>query len=614
MNLLTSKQNSLPEFCRIVFIALIFVLLNTHNLFASDSLDVVWATFVGGTGWDDAQGMQVDNLGNVYLVGKTSSGDIEHKTNEPGTAYWHTFAAKLDSSGSILWTTYISGSWNSQGFDIAVNPSGDVFITGQADGEIGGNLTPGRGAGPFVTKLDGNGGAIQWTRFLKNNGGEGYAITIGGEGNLFVTGQVWGDSLYGAINEPTADSLGNINPDAFVSKLTHDGSIVWSRFIGGSAVDGGQDIFVDGLGNIYIAGGIWQGVWHGEIDSYNFPETKNVWRGGYTDGYVAKLAPSSEIIWALYVGGELLDECHGIAVDDFGDVYVSGHSGSLDINPPRTNTSAADWDGGDGFFMKINANGSVQWSTYVAVWRAGANNMVLAGCGNILGAIVNRGSGLMMLDRTMGTQLWHSGTHDFLNQEVGTETWVGVDHLLNPVFAIKSHVDFDHPKLTNSAKDGLHALVMKLKRKGIYFIFENPPPLLGWTHDGSGCWFVDNGVYEMKGKGGNSPRYTHYTAQEFYNFSLEAEASQVTGGTGDWQHGFGFYVRSDGSMNNHYGFFLNNSGGYGIVRTKNGATTTLTSGVSSETTRSECNTLKIVAQETIMEFYVNGKLLDSVTD
>jgi hypothetical protein len=154
---------------------------------------------------------------------------------------------------------------------------------------------------------------------------------VDGSGNAYVTG------LTKSTNFPTKNAFqtafggGNVSGDAFVTKLdpsqSGTGSLLYSTYLGGSNDDVGHGIAVDGSGNAYVTG---------LTESSNFPTTPGAFQtsfaGGLDDAFVTKLnASGSALVYSTYLGGSNFEVGLGIAVDDSGNAYITGESGSTDF-------------------------------------------------------------------------------------------------------------------------------------------------------------------------------------------------------------------------------------------------------------------------------------------
>src|SRR5437762_1954940 len=265
----------------------------------------------------------------------------------------------------LVYSTYLGGSAYGEGDGIAVDGSGNAYVTGLTDSTNFPTLnalqsTISSNYVGFVTKFNPSGSALVYsTYFGGSDGGWGRSIAVDASGNAYVTG------VTSASNFPTVNALqstygGGYN-DAFVIKLNPTGSaLVYSTYLGGSGEDIGYGIAVDGSGNAYVTG---------EAGSTNFPSTAGAFQtsiGGYSDAFVSKLNPGgSALVYSTYLGGSGEDSGYGITVDASGNAYVTGYTGST--NFPTANALQSTPAGGyPAFVTKINARGSaLVYSTYL---------------------------------------------------------------------------------------------------------------------------------------------------------------------------------------------------------------------------------------------------------
>jgi hypothetical protein len=199
------------------------------------------------------------------------------------------FVAKLSPSGSALvYSTYLGGNGNDESYDIAVDGSGNAYVTGltlSSNFPTAGPLQPASGGGmgdAFVAKLNPSGSALVYSTYVGGGGTDrGNAIAVDGLGNAYVTGST------GSSDFPTASPIqavsGGTQNDAFVAMLNVSGSaLVYSTFLGGSANDLGSGIAVDGAGTAYVTG---------QTRASNFPTASPLQAtvGGVYDAFASKL-------------------------------------------------------------------------------------------------------------------------------------------------------------------------------------------------------------------------------------------------------------------------------------------------------------------------------------
>jgi hypothetical protein len=341
-----------------------------------------YSTYLGGTGGDIAYGIAVDNSGDAYVTGTTGSTNFPVKSaaqSSPG-GNSDAFVAELNPTGSaLLYSTYIGGSGTDSGQGIAVDASGDAFVTGTTSS---GNFPVTSGAfqttygggnsNAFVLKLSSGGSALSYATYLGGNAADfGQAIAIDGSGDAYVTGSTTSPNFPTASPiQPgndgctTANTVETCTADAFITKLNPAGNgLVYSTYWGGSSADSGQALAVDPQSDAYIGGYTY---------STDFPtqvplQSSN---GGGIDGFITEFNPAgSKPIFSTYWGGSGNDQIFGLTLDSAGSIYVAGETQSDDF-PTAGNAYQATYGGnGDGFISKFaspGANGStVVYSTYL---------------------------------------------------------------------------------------------------------------------------------------------------------------------------------------------------------------------------------------------------------
>ncbi len=333
---------------------------------------LVYSTYLGGSGSDEGNGIAVDSSGNAYVTGPTTS------TNFPTANAFHSafaggvdaFVAKLNAAGSTLvYSTYLGGSGNDVGFGIAVDSSGNAYVTGSTDS----TNFPGASSSPiqsafggiedaFVAKLNAAGSALLYSTYLGGSGfDEGLGIAVDSSGNAYVTGGTFSTNFPGASSSPIQSANGG-GFDAFVAKLDAAGStLVYSTYLGGIGFDEGLGIAVDSSGNAYVTG---------RTASTNF-RTANAFQSalsGSLDAFVAKLnAAGTALVYSTYLGGSNVDFGFGIAVDSSGNAYVTGGTNSTDFPGASSSPIQSALSGSlDAFVAKLNAAGSaLLYSTYL---------------------------------------------------------------------------------------------------------------------------------------------------------------------------------------------------------------------------------------------------------
>ena len=333
---------------------------------------IIYSTYLGGSGNEIGNRIAVDSSGNAYVVGTTDS------TNFPvtpgcfqGTAQGASdaFVTKFNSTGSMVYSTYLGGNGTDSGRGITADSAGNTYITGASYSTnfpvtTGAFQTVKAGDGDvFITKLNAAGSALVYSTYVGGaDTDEGTAVSVDSSGSAYVTG------FTRSANFPKTagafqTSLASFSDDAFVTKLNASGSaLVYSTFLGGINDEVGNDLALDSSGNAYVTG---------ETRSNNFPVTPGAFQTTYIsrDAFVTKLnAAGSALVYSTYLTGNADEYARGIAVDSSGNAYIAGSTFSSNFPKvhqlPQPN---ADFGNGlDAFVVKLNASGSKAfYSTYL---------------------------------------------------------------------------------------------------------------------------------------------------------------------------------------------------------------------------------------------------------
>ena len=303
----------------------------------SSSGTLIWNTFLGGSEWDWGEDIAVDGSGNVYVTGRSDWNWGENNPVRAYTGYADVFVARLTSSGGLTWNTFLGGSSTDIADDIAVDGSGNVYVTGESLDNWGCSPTACT-VRPYTSNYDAfavrlnPSGVLTWNSFLGGSQDDsGRGITLDGSGNIYVIGDsfsTWGSPLR------AHDGMG----DAFVARLTSSGGLTWNTFLGGSGYDIGFSIAVDSSRNMYVTG-LSQATWGSPLRAYT----------GSHDAFAAMLTSSGALTWNTFLGGSGIDVGNDIAVDGSGNVYVTGESDATWGSPVRAYTG--DYDA---FVAKLN--------------------------------------------------------------------------------------------------------------------------------------------------------------------------------------------------------------------------------------------------------------------
>ncbi len=331
----------------------------------ADGKNLVYASYIGGSGGDGGYSIAVDGAGNAYVTGYTDSTGASFPVTVGPDLFFNggsdAFVAKVNAAGlGLVYAGYIGGSDGDLGYGIAVDGAGNAYVTGETDSIqatfpdiVGPDLTFNGGfRDAFVAKVNVAGSSLVYAGYIGGNGGDlGYGIAVDGAGNAYVTGYT--DSTEATFPIAVGPDLTyNGGPDAFVAKVNATGSsLVYAGYIGGNGGDLGYGIVVDSAGNAYVTG---------DTDSAEdtFPVTGGpglTFNGGYRDAFVVKVnRMGSSLVYAGYIGGNGDDGGYGIAVDGEGNAYVTGYTDSAEATFPVTGGPDLIYNGnGDVFVAKV---------------------------------------------------------------------------------------------------------------------------------------------------------------------------------------------------------------------------------------------------------------------
>ena len=309
-----------------------------------------WTRQLGTSTFDTAYGVAVDNSGNVYITGYTQGG-LDGNTSAGNKDI---FLMKYDSAGTKQWTKQLGTSGVDIAYGVAVDGGGNVYITGETNGGLDGNTNTGE-YDVFLVMYDSL-GTKQWTRqFGSSYSDIGRGVAVDGSGNIYITGETVG----GLDGNTNAGSY-----DMFLVKYNSSGAKQWTKQLGDLYSNSSSGVAVDGIGNIYIIGDIVDGL------------DGNTAAGDY-DMCLVKYTSSGAKQWTKQLGSSMSDNAQGIAVDGSGNVYITGGtSGGLDGN---SNTGMNDI-----FLVKYDSSGTKQWTRQLGTSTIDfAYGVAVDGSGNV---------------------------------------------------------------------------------------------------------------------------------------------------------------------------------------------------------------------------------------
>lgn len=337
----------------------------------------LWATYYGGNRRDIAHAVCTDPSGNVYLAGYTDSNtdiafnghdNVYNEFSDPeGTRFDRdAFLVKFNTNGIRIWGTYYGGEdFDSYipraetAFGVCSDGDGNIYLTGFTSSETGiahnghqNNYAGNEDA--FLVKFN-TYGARQWGTYFGSAAlDRANAICTDPWGNIYITGKTEGTNMAHFGH----DMFYSGNTDAFLTKFSQDGILMWSTYYGGSDYDEGFSVATDGSGNVYLAG-VTKSI--GEISHNAFDATFN----GDSDAFLVKFNFLGNRLWGTYYGGNGSELNSAVTVSKNGDIYLAGSTSSQSGIATNNGYDKTFNNGGhDGYLVRFNDAGQRQWGTY----------------------------------------------------------------------------------------------------------------------------------------------------------------------------------------------------------------------------------------------------------
>lgn len=325
-----------------------------------------WSTYYGGDGDEYAYTTAIDGSGNIFIAGNTSSSSSiatssAYQNSMSGAS--DAYLVKFNSSGSRQWATYFGGSDYEEVYSIAADGDGNVYLTGLTTSSSGiatsfaYQTTLGGDNDAFLAKFGGD-GAILWSTYIGGSSDDvAYSLALDGNDYVYVAGFTKGDAGIGTsgTHQPTTSGF-----DAFLVKFNSSGTLQWGTYYGGSSEEIGYSVKIDKYGYVYLGGTT------GSSDSIATDSVYQGTYGGSTDGFLAKFNGNGVRQWGTYYGGSGEEYLQSITIDSSSNIYCTGYtsstSGIASSGALQTSMGGGTYDS---YLAKFNNNGALSWATYI---------------------------------------------------------------------------------------------------------------------------------------------------------------------------------------------------------------------------------------------------------
>lgn len=297
----------------------------------ADAGQVEWSVMVGGKGKEQITGVATGADGSIFVTGTQEGPSFGGLTNAGRT---DSFVARYDSSGKMLFTRAIGSKGDDTTTAITTGSDGSVYVVGYTDGSLGGQQNAG-GKDVFITKLNADGS----TAFTKMLGGAGddYAsgITLGSDGAIYIAGYT-----------QNKDGTKTTQQDAFVTKLSSDGSVAFTKVLDGTGDQRASSVAVGTDGAIFVSGSATKTIVGQTV-------------AGSYDAFITRFTADGTSSLTKVIGSSGSDKSAALSVSKEGSIFIAGSTdGALN--------GQTQVGGVDGFVSRLDPWASVTSTTKVS--------------------------------------------------------------------------------------------------------------------------------------------------------------------------------------------------------------------------------------------------------
>ena len=334
----------------------ILVIVLTINLQAQTPT-WLWANRAGGMSSEEATAIAVDATGNTYITGFFSSPTCSFSTTSlTNASFTDIFIAKYDAASNLVWAKSAGGLGDERGTSIAVDTSGNVYVTGYFNSSsiTFDTITLGSTAGieMFIAKYNSTGNVVWAKKAGGSSADYANSISVDANGRSLVTGYFKSSSIsFGSTTLLNPNSMtGGYN--YFIAKYDTLGNPLWAKSAVGSLI-AGNSIKTNNQGNIFVTG-----AFTGNVTIDTISKTSN----GSKDIFTAKYDTSGNVIWVKTFGGSNEDISNAISTDASGNSYITGYFKSYSMVVGSTTLTNSGIPDGDVFIVKYDAAGNTMWA------------------------------------------------------------------------------------------------------------------------------------------------------------------------------------------------------------------------------------------------------------
>ena len=297
----------------------------------SEAGELLWASYLGGNGYEHVTAVNVDTDNNIVLAGTTQSSNFQttagvYQTGHGGAG--DGFVMKLSPSGEVLFTTLLGGSGEDWIYGMEFDAEGNYLFGGFTStsglATVGAHKSTLEGIDAFAARLSSDGTALEMFTYIGGASADrGWTMTVDSEYNYLISGVTTSSDLDVSSNA-YQEAYGG-STDGYIAYVANNGSaMMYLTYFGGSEEDMGLGVDFDSDGNLILAGP----TESDDLDVVN--AMQSTYAGGNADNFVAKFTPNGEAIFVTYIGGNSTDRTWDARVTPDDTIVIVGRSLSLD--------------------------------------------------------------------------------------------------------------------------------------------------------------------------------------------------------------------------------------------------------------------------------------------
>lgn len=326
----------------------------------------IWSTYYGGNHEDGATDIAISKLGDIYVCGNTKASNVistegSHQFTLGGGN--DAFLVKFDQKGTRMWGTYYGGLGSEWGSSLDVDENGDIYLCGSTSSlnsiatQYAFDTILSGQQDVFLAKFNSNGERVWGTYFGGNGSDEPNNIAIDKNGFIYVCGSTRSTEDIATSGSFQENQNGFF--DAFLSKFTPDGIRLWATYYGGIGYDVGTEVTTFNGEDIYLCGRT------SSLANISSSEAFQMTHGGnYFDAFLVKFDKFGNRVWGTYYGGLGNDNALSTTTDNFGNIYFCGSTSSNDFIATSGAYKTSKVADTTAYFVKFSPKGDRQFGSY----------------------------------------------------------------------------------------------------------------------------------------------------------------------------------------------------------------------------------------------------------